>query len=235
VAGAIKPGAISTGGSGGRSVRSGVSQIPVIGLVGGIGSGKSEVARLLAAAGCLVCDSDALAREALRDPAIRTRLLDRWGSRGGEGVIGADGAIDRRAVAGIVFDDPAERAFLESLTHPWIEAKRRTIFASAVPSTVACVIDAPLLLEAGLGAQCNAVFFVDAPRSTRLERVMRSRGWPEAELARREAAQLPIEEKRRRATVVLDNDGDRDALRSQVEEALEDLVARFRGHPGAAR
>lgn len=205
-----------------------MSQIPVIGLVGGIGSGKSEVGRLLAESGCLVCDSDALAREALHDPAIRRSLLDRWGARSEAALLGADGALDRRAIASIVFNDPAERAFLESLTHPWIEARRSELFAAAAPSTVALVIDAPLLLEAGLGAQCDSIFFVDAPRHLRLERVRGSRGWTEAELTRREAAQLPLEEKRRRATVTIANDGDVDALRERVRAALAEVITRFR-------
>jgi len=193
---------------------------PVIGLVGGIGAGKSTVARALADLGCVVCDSDALARASLADQEIRQRLRARWGER----VLAADGSIDRRAVAAIVFSDPAERAFLEGLTHPWIEAQRSALFAHAPPSAKALVIDAPLLLEAGLARQCDAILFVEAPRSERLERVTTDRAWSVEELDRREAAQWPEERKRASSTHVIVNGGDLSQLRLKVERFLESLL-----------
>ncbi len=153
----------------------------MIGLVGGIGSGKSLVGAMLAELGCLVCHSDELARAAFADPAIRAELVRRWG----EGVLDPSGGIDRRAVAGKVFADPAERKRLESLVHPWIEAARRKLFAAAPPDTRALVIDAPLLLEVGLDRECDAVFYIDSPRPDRLRRLAEARGWDSAELERR--------------------------------------------------
>lgn len=192
---------------------------PIIGLVGGIGAGKSTVASVLRELGCLVSDSDELARASFRDPAVIRRLQERWGS----GILAAEGSIDRRAVAGIVFADAAERCFLESIVHPWIERRRAAQFAAAPPGTPALVIDAPLLLEAGLGPQCDAVLFVDAPRPVRLARVMAARGWDDAELARREAAQWPLDRKRAASSQVIENDGDLAGLREQLGRVLEGL------------
>lgn len=175
------------------------------------------MASILRELGCVVCDSDALAREALADPRIVAQVRGRWG----DGVFAPDGSVDRRAVAAIVFDDAAERRWLESITHPWIESRRRERFAAAPASAPALVIDAPLLLESGLDRQCDAIFFVDAPREQRLKRVRESRGWVEHELARREAAQWPLERKRAMATATIVNDGDLDAVRSDATRALE--------------
>jgi dephospho-CoA kinase len=193
----------------------------VVGLVGGIGSGKSEVARAMAEEGCLVCDSDSLARQAFNDPQVRAAILGWWGDR----VTAPDGAIDRSKVAAIVFGDPAERRRLEALTHPWIEARRERLFASPPPGTRALVIDAPLLLEAGLGSRCHVVIFVDCPTEMRLERVRKVRGWDAAEHARREAAQWPLDQKRAAAHHVIRNDGSPESLRAQVRAVLDSVRA----------
>ena len=194
--------------------------IPVIGLVGGIGSGKSEVASLLAAEGCLVCDSDDLVRKQYALPEVRGTMQQWWGP----GILDEAGRVDRKAVAAIAFRDPAERKRLESFLHPRVEEERRRLFAAARPGTLALVVDAPLLLEAGLAPQCTEIWFVDAPESMRLDRVRRSRGWNASELARREAAQWPLDRKRQAAHHVLRNDGDPASLRTQVLERLGQLT-----------
>lgn len=213
-------------------------RIPVIGLVGGIGAGKSAVARLLADAGCVVSDADADARAALDDPEIRRRLRDRFG----DAVFTDDGAVDRGRLADVVFADPAARCALEEITHPWIHRRRRSVFdrarsearAGARPAIAAFVIDAPLLVEAGLDAECDAVIFVDAPRDIRLDRVRRTRGWDERELARREGSQIPLDEKRSRADHVLRNDGDLSTLNRQVLAVLAVLQGiQATGTPGS--
>ncbi|MHC4946791.1 MAG: dephospho-CoA kinase [Planctomycetota bacterium] len=205
-----------------------MSSPPVIGLTGGIGAGKSTVARMLAALGCVVCDSDALGRAALRDPEVRSRLVEWWG----EAILDDAGEVDRASVAVIVFDDPAQRRRLEALTHPWIESRRAEQFAAAGADTVALVIDAPLLLEAGLGAGCDAVIFVDADPDVRLGRVAAGRGWDAAELRRREESQLPLDEKRSKADYVVTNDGDQGDLESQVRETLRTIVESLNGNTG---
>lgn len=196
---------------------------PVIGLTGAIGAGKSTVARMLAALGCVVSYSDDLARLALHEPEIRQRIIDTWGNTV---VTGATGEIDRSALAHIVFNNAVHRQALERIIHPWIEARRKAIFASAPRSARAFVIDAPLLIEAGLDDECDAVIFVDADRELRLARLKQSRGWDEPELARREASQLPLDQKRKRADDVIINNGDLDSLRDQVRNVLSRILNR---------
>ena len=198
-------------------------RIPVIGLTGGIGSGKSQVAKVLQQLGCVVSDADAMARQAIQMPAIRTQLVDRWG----EQVISTQGEVDRQVVASIVFKDEQERRWLESVLHPMVHEQREALFGSAPQDTKALVIDAPLLLEAGLDSDCDAILFIDAPEKIRQERLQRHRGWEEAELIRREAAQLPLDEKRSMAHHVLCNDGEVEDLARSVEACLETLISDF--------
>ena len=197
---------------------------PIIGLAGGIGSGKSTVAGILRDLGCVVCDSDGLARQALRDPQIKTCIIGQWG----EDLLDDDGEIGRAALARIVFADPAQRKTLERLTHPWIEERRRKQFANAPPGTPALVIDAPLLFEAGLDAQCDAVLFVEALPDVRLQRVVQNRGWDAGELAKRELSQLPLDVKRQRADHVITNDGDMQELAAQVGRVLRQIIGSAR-------
>jgi dephospho-CoA kinase len=189
---------------------------PIIGITGGIGAGKTAVANILRELGCVVADSDAMARAALQDPAIRSELVAWWGRT----ILREDGTVDRSRIASIVFADPHERKRLESLVHPWIELRRRALFDDAPPGAPALVIDAPLLVEAGLDEECDAVIYVDAPRSTRLKRLFDRSKWDEAELLRREESQLPLDEKRRRSDHVVVNTGDIAELARQVQLVL---------------
>lgn len=203
----------------------------VIGILGGVASGKSAVTRMLAELGCGVLDADRAGHEALRQPEIKQAIRHRWG----EAVFDADGEIDRQAVAKIVFAPPVaesetraggertrqindERKFLERLTHGRIAAalKRQADAMAAESRVAAIVLDAAVLLEAGWDAMCDVLVFVDAPAHTRRERA-RSRGWSEAEFAAREAAQESLEVKRQRADFEIDNSGDLEHLRGQVE------------------
>ena len=193
---------------------------PIIGLAGGIGSGKSTVAGILADLGCVVACSDALGRAAFADPALRETLVSWWGRE----VVTDSGEIDRAAVARIVFSRPHERRRLESIVHPWIEARRRSLFDQAPDDATALVIDAPLLFEAGVDRECNVVIFVETDRPTRLRRLVAARGWDEKELAKRQDSQLPLDEKRARSDYVIINDGDLDTLRQQVRRTLSEIV-----------
>ena len=193
---------------------------PIIGLTGGIGAGKSTVARILETMGCVVSDSDRDAAAVLETPEVKERLQAWWGDQ----IIASDGTLDRRAIAARVFDDPRERGRLENLVHPLVHERRRKRFEEASPDSRALVIDAPLLFEAGLDEECDAIIFVDAPRELRLERVKSERGWDESEIDRREAAQLPIEEKRIRATAVITNNATADRLENDVRAFLESMT-----------
>lgn len=198
---------------------------PVIGLTGGIAAGKSTVAALFEALGCVVTHSDEDGRAALRDPAIRDELVRWWGRQ----ALDDDGMIDRRAIAHIVFADVAERRRLEALTHPWIEARRHEQWAAAPDDAPAFVIDAPLLMEVGLDEQCDAVVFVDADDACRLERVREHRGWSEAELRAREESQMPLDAKRSAADYVIVNHGDREQLARRVRQILNEIIERHEG------
>lgn len=193
----------------------------VIGLAGGIGAGKSAVAKVFAEGGALVIDSDKEAKDALDRPEVRGELIRWWGDR----VLDATGRIDRKKVGEIVFSDPSQRERLERLVHPLVRATRNEMIARTDPRTTpAVIVDAPLLFEAGLDKECDAVVFVDTPRESRLKRVQATRGWDEAELTRREKAQLPLEAKRSRADVVIANDGTLDVLRSRSLDAYRQLL-----------
>lgn len=194
--------------------------VPVVGLTGGVGSGKSEVARILGEHGFVVIDSDRVAKQALDRPAVRDQLVRWWGGA----VVNPDGSVDRSAVAAIVFADPEQRRRLEGLIHPIVKESRRGVVAKAAAEGKAgVVIDAPLLFEAGSETECDAVVFVEAPEAARLHRVRESRGWDETELRRRENAQIPLEEKRRRSDLTIVNDAGRDDLRRRVEQVLPRL------------
>lgn len=206
---------------------------PVIGICGGIGSGKSAVAAAFRAIGCEVCVSDDVARAVLEQPEVRAAVV----ARVGRDIARPDGSIDRAALGRAIFADSALRADIERVMHPRIEAARRAQFAKAPVSTRAFIIDAPLLLEVGLDRECDAVVFVDAPRDLRVKRVTATRGWDDAELARRERAQMPVEEKRARSSDTVVNDGDVAELARRVEQVLGAIVARGpragRGGPNA--
>jgi len=195
----------------------------IIGLAGGIGSGKSAVAAELGALGAMVIDSDKESRAALDTAPVREELVKWWGAR----VVGPDGRVDRSAVAEIVFSDPAERARLESLVHPIVKSTRAQILERAVTEGKRlAVIDAPLLFEAGVDRECDTVVFVDTPEPLRLARVQASRGWDAGELARRENAQLPLEAKRQRADDVVVNDASREVLAGRVRDLLDRIQRR---------
>jgi len=207
--------------------------VPVVGLAGGIGSGKSHVAARLAARGALVSDSDAAARALLREPAIGAVLTGWWG----RGILGPDDLPDRARIAAVVFADPTQRKRLEDLIHPLLHAQRDAALRAAAAADrppPLFVIDAPLLFEAGLDRACDAVIFVDAPRATRLQRVRMGRGWTEAEFDRREASQIPVEQKKGRSTFIVDNGGDpgepgtglhADRLSAQIDALWPRLLA----------
>lgn len=188
-----------------RASRRPLEPLRVIGLTGGIAAGKSLVAAELAALGAFVLDADRAGHEVLDEPETRQAVYNHWGS----GVISKSGAVDRRALAAIVFapDEAGRRelAYLESLTHPQIRQKliQQARDAAARGSRVA-VLDAPVMGKAGWNEFCDILAFVDAPRASRLARAL-ARGWSEADFNAREAAQDSVDAKRQQADVIIDN------------------------------
>jgi dephospho-CoA kinase len=184
---------------------------PVLGLVGAIGAGKSRAAELLAARGGSVVDADKLGHAALERPDVKTALVARWGDR----VLKSDRTINRRSVGVIVFADPAERQALEALVFP--------VIGSLAVDRIAAAENDPamrfVVLDAGWAGACDKILYVDAPRDVRLIRVA-GRGWGEAELTAREAAQMPAAEKMARADAVIVNDGSVVELERKVNGVL---------------
>jgi dephospho-CoA kinase len=195
------------------------SAIPIIGLSGGIGAGKSEAAKALAKMGCVVADADELAKSALDSPAMVDQIVSWWGPE----MLDAQGLVDRGQLASVVFEHKEAMERLEGLVHPHVEAERQAIFDSAQPGTRALVIDAPLLFEVGLDEACDIVIFIDASRETRLRRLAEHRGWDAMELDRREVRQLALDTKRQRADHVLVNEGDPESLAASLSAILDTL------------
>ena len=154
----------------------------VIGVTGGIGSGKSSVARLLAECNGIVVDADQIAHEALRQPELLGRVVAQFGTT----VIGPDGAIDRKRLGKIVFSAPEKRVVLEAIVLPWIRGRIHQELSAARARTDCriVVLDAPLLIEGGWTDHVDVMIHVDSSFSSRLARVQ-DRGWDESELKRR--------------------------------------------------
>jgi dephospho-CoA kinase len=195
---------------------------PIIGIVGGIGSGKSYVADLFAQFGCHVIKADDLVHQAYAADELKATLRSWWGDQ----VLTPDGQIDRKAVAQRIFNDEPQRQRLEALVHPLVHAARDRIMTQLAdnPAIVAFVWDTPLLFEVGMDRSCDAVVFVDCPLQTRLLRVRTSRGWDQAELQRRENAQLPLDKKRELSQYMICNTADSAFARRQVEVVISRIL-----------
>lgn len=187
----------------------------VVGLTGGIGSGKSTVAALLAERGAVVVDADALARAATApggpayDPVV---------ARFGPAVVGADGALDRRRLAEVVFADPAARGDLEAIVHPCVRAGVAAAVAAEAGTGRVVVVEIPLLAESPTSrAGLDAVVVVDCPEDVAVARVVAQGRVGEADARARVAAQVSRQERRALADFVVDNAGDRAALEAEVE------------------
>lgn len=196
----------------------------VIGILGGVASGKSLIARALAELGAGLLDADRAAHEVLRMPRIEAEVRQRWGDE----VLGPDGHVDRGQLARIVFadstDGPREREYLEQLTHPEIGrllAEQAEVIRAA--GTAVAVLDAPLLLESGWDRLCEKLIFVDAPREARAARAL-ARGWSKEDFVVREGAQESLALKRARADVTVDNSGSPEQAQVQVEHLWQSLV-----------
>lgn len=196
----------------------------VIGLVGGIGSGKSAVSRLLARKGARVIDCDAIVGALLDAPSVRRKLVRAFGP----GIRGADGRIDRKALADRAFPDAPALRRLERIVHPpTLREIERELARARRDGIAAVVIDAPLLLETGLHRKCGLTVFVDAPARARARRVAERRGWSRGELARREKRQWPLARKRRMCDTVLPNRGSIADLSRQLDKLWSARIARL--------
>jgi dephospho-CoA kinase len=198
-----------------------------VGLTGGIGSGKSEVTRRLAALGAYVVDADVLARDVV-EPG--TPGLAAVAAEFGAEVLRPDGSLDRDRLGAIVFADPAARARLNAIVHPLVGAATAERFAAA-PADAIVVHDVPLLVEVGLAAAYDVVLVVAATPETQGSRLVRARGMSADEARSRIAAQAPLADKLAVADFVITNDGSLDDLDRQVQAVWLALQDRLRTRP----
>jgi dephospho-CoA kinase len=194
----------------------------IIGLTGNIASGKTAVADMFAERGAVIVDADVLAREAVMkgSPALEA-IVAKWG----EGVLDSDGNLDRASLRHLVFEDQSDLDALNEIVHPEVARLREREIAAAKArgeKVVVCVI--PLLFEKHLTGEFDAIVLVDAPRSVRLDRIVRDRGIEEAEAMKMIAAQMPADLKRARADFVIENAGSLDDLESEVERVWDSIV-----------
>lgn len=195
----------------------------LVGLTGGIGSGKTTVARMLETRGAVVFDADLLARDAVEPgtPGYR-QVVERFGPN----VLAPGGGIDREALAAVVFADPAARRDLEAIVHPEI----RRLFAESTEAyrdtDAVVVFSAPLLVETGMHTAFEILVVVSAPVEQQIERLMRERAMSEPAIRERIAAQLPLEDKAEVADILIDNDGTLEELEGQVDRVWTQLRAR---------
>ncbi|KAA9379988.1 dephospho-CoA kinase [Microbispora cellulosiformans] len=193
-----------------------------VGLTGGIGSGKSEVSRRLAARGAVVVDADKIAREVV-EPG--TPGLAQIVAAFGEGVLRPDGALDRERLGSIVFADTEKLRILNGIVHPKVGERSEQLQREA-PDDAVVVYDVPLLAENNLAPLYDVVIVVDTPDDVRLERLLRSRGMSEADARARIAAQASREDRLRIADIVIGNEGSLDQLEAQVDRVWQDLSTR---------
>lgn len=192
---------------------------PILGLVGGVGCGKSTVAGLLRELGGGVVAGDPAGHEALRQPELRGQVVARWG----QGLLNETGEIDRPKLGRIVFAQPEERRHLEQIVFPWIRQRLREELERVDAETPSrfIVLDAAVMLEAGWDAVCDRILFIDVPEAVRWQRVARQRDWSAEEVRGREAAQWSLEQKRALADAVVDNGGSEAQTRAQLEQVLQ--------------
>jgi dephospho-CoA kinase len=194
----------------------------LVGLTGGIGSGKSTVADLLRKRGAVVLDADDFARAAVvaGSPGLR-KVADRFGPE----VLGPDGELDRRKLASIVFADPAALSDLEAIVHPEV----RRMFADGIQENLdgqrVVVLVNPLLIEMGTHRDCDIVVVVSASIDTQIARSV-ARGMDESDVRARIAAQLPLAERAQAADVLIDNEGTLDELEQEVDVLWNQLQDR---------
>jgi dephospho-CoA kinase len=194
--------------------------VRLFGLTGGIGSGKSTVSAMLAERGAVVIDADAITKE-LQQPG--TPVFDAMVERFGAGIVAPDGALDRQAVADIVFTDPEALADLNAIVHPAVGAEIAERLQRAADTDDVVILDVPLLVESGR-SDMTALVVVDVDPDLAVERLVEHRGMREDDARARMARQVSREERLAKADHVLDNSGDVEHLRQQVDELWRLLV-----------
>lgn len=194
----------------------------VIGLTGGIATGKSTVSAILENAGAVIIDADRIARMVVKKnmPAYR-QILDKFG----KSILLPDGAIDRTALGNLIFNDPQKKQLLNTIVHPYVrkETDRQLKHLEKNNPDALVILDIPLLFEAGMGSDLSEVIVVYAPEHIQIKRLMKRDHISHADAMARVRSQMPIEEKKKLATMVIDNSGTREHTRKQTLEIFQRL------------
>lgn len=208
-----------------RDCPQGAHKAPVIGLLGAVASGKSTVARLLAARGASVVDADRIGHEVLGRPAIKGHLREAFG----DGIFAPDGEVERGKLAEMVFGHADLLERLNAIVHPAVFtlAAERVQRERCCPGVPLVVLDAALLLEKGLDSCCDLLVFVECGEQNRRRRARLERGWTAEHLASRDSAQISADRKRRRADTVIRNDGTQQELEKAVAKLVDTMAQKF--------
>jgi dephospho-CoA kinase len=195
---------------------------PLIGIIGGIASGKSTVAAEFAKLGCAVIDADAIAHELLREDAVRDEVARLFGP----GVLNARGELDRRKLARIVFADATQLDVLDKVIHPRVLQRTEELIAQYNQDShvKAIVLDMPLLVEVGWADRCDRVVFVECDRERRIERARRKDLLEDREIEIRENSQISLDKKAKLADSIVNNNSDVSALARQIKEIFSDIA-----------
>lgn len=198
---------------------------PVIGIVGGIGAGKTTAAAEFVALGCRLIDADAIGHELLKDPSVLAEIRDRWPGA----VAGPRGPVDRKTLGERVFADPAELDALNRILHPRIRRRmaRRIGRALKEPDLAGVIVDAAVLFEAGWDDLCTHRVFVSAPGSRRLGRVARQRRWSRRDWEQREKSQISLDMKEVKCDYTIDNRSSVSRLREHIRELFHRICSDF--------
>jgi len=198
-------------------------RIPVVGIVGGVGAGKSTVVRNVTDLQLFVVDADRIGHDLLQTNLIRNRLREAFGDE----IFNEAGQVERKQLAEKVFGDSDEqtqnRHRLNEIFHPAIRTEIQHLISQARQDADAIILDAALLLEAGWADECDAVVFIDTPLKKRQQRVADNRGWSAEELQRREASQWSLLNKRKAAEFIVDNSGSPETASQQMTQIIEQV------------
>ena len=199
-----------------------MSEKPVIGIVGGIGSGKSTVARLFIEHGCAVIDADVLAHEVLAKPEMITKVVERFSPE----VLNDSGQINRRALAGQVFDSPEAIKFLNDLIHPGVLKKCRNLINQYQndETVTGIVLDMPLLVEVGWEKKCDFLVFVGCQEEKKIERALKNGKMNIKQLKKREKFQISLDKKRQIAHYSVYNNSDESDIAEQIAQIFSSIT-----------
>lgn len=195
---------------------------PVIGIVGGVGAGKSTAAAELAGLGCAVVDGDAIGHELLADPQVKREIKKHFK----EGVFDAGGEVDRPALAEVVFGDPAEMKALNAILHPRIRSViiERIAAGQKNPSVKAVVLDAAVLFEAGWDELCTHLVFIKAVDRLRTERAAAVKGWDRSKWQAAEKSQISLDKKAEKCDYTIENNSSVSYLRKEIHRIFRLIV-----------